>query len=261
VGRTRIVQETGCGTSAVLDSGGGSPVPSPPRASTVWGGPLRLRSVLVGVTFAASAAVSFLLFDAGAGASAPAPGGSGDPSYDLSSFTVSAEAGTNEARVGFDMAWSTSTFPGKAPCEIDVLDSTGVSVGVLQFAAVSLERGPVANRSVPLDILPGSEPASATGACGAGSPPSQAARYLLSDVRIERTPSPRLRAVAAWKDGIAPGDQACTATLTLPGGTRATYPFTLSAPDGRQITVLLIPELASATNAEASCGPLGARAP
>jgi hypothetical protein len=222
---------------------------------------MRGRSLLVLPLFLASAAASFLLFDRGASASGPVtPAAPGEPTYVLSNFDLRPPSAPGTVPVTFDMAWADETFPGKARCEVEVSDANGTVVGTVQFAATALEPGPT--RTGPVAVpLAGGDPASATGVCAAGERPPAGARYLLSGVRVPSEGTPRIEAQATWKDGLSPGDQACTATLAMSDGTTRTYHFTLAAPDGQLVTVLLTPELSTAVGADATCGPLTGERP
>jgi len=228
----------------------------PSRALSIWRAP-----VLVLVS-ALSAAVlgGFVTSSAATGPGAFRAAKPGEPTYILSGLTVQypyrAPQGVvdnGKVGVGYEIAWSTATYPGTAECELRVLDAEGTAIGSSRFEFSNLV--PTVTSRTPLPVSVSGVPASAEGACAAATPESGA--YKISNATVETGDDGATNLVAdiAFGGGEPPGVGACTASLILASGAKADWAFTLQAPEGRMVIASLGSEFEGALAESVSCGP------
>ncbi len=199
------------------------------------------------------------------GAAATGPGGfraakPGEPTYVLTGLTVefpyTAPDGVvdeSEAGVRYDIAWSTPTYPGRAECELLVLDDDGSVVGSSRYEFMNLV--PQVAGDGPLPVPISGVPASVEAACAAATPESGDYRISNPAVVTDADGATTLVADVAFGSDERPGVGACRASLTLASGANTTWAFTLSAPEGRMVIAFLDSAFQGASVQSVSCGP------
>lgn len=184
----------------------------------------------------------------------------GEPTYLLTDMTVEVPyrgmdgvVDDSKAGIGYDITWSTASYPGAAECEIRVLDAEGTVIGSDQYEFVNLEPKSLDQRPLPVSV--DGVPASAEGECAAAAPESGNYRISNPIVETDEDGATNLIADIAFGNSGRPGVGACTAFLTLPGGVTTNWAFTIQVPEGRMVIASLGSDFEGASVQSVSCGP------
>jgi hypothetical protein len=158
------------------------------------------------------------------------------------------------ALVAWTSSWSGSVYPGEAACTVRVYDAEGKEIGSQDSGYGTYER--VSRSSMPVPISPGI-PVAAAVRCGPGTKPSGGYEFTNLHVLDDGLPPDGANLVGdiSWAGGTPPLTHACVATLELDGAIH-TQDFTLSAPEGRDLVITMLPaELSDATPVSVECHP------
>jgi hypothetical protein len=217
----------------------------------------------VWATLLIAAVIVGLATSASGGRSAVQPASPGEDSYRLSNFTIQyplieetpagPQSDPSHARIGFDVTWSGSEYPGEAACELQAFDADQTLVGALQFDLIAPLQQALGPNDLPVPV--DAKPTSVAGVCAVGDRPSDG--YGFSNVRVEKGEAgPRLVGTIEWLGESPPGLNACTAHLVLPDAQEVEHYFELSSGPEKNGTIALLPtSLDTATVASIDCEP------
>jgi hypothetical protein len=176
------------------------------------------------------------------------------PFVDRSGSDGSAVPDLTKAGVAYESAWSGGTYPGEAPCSIELFDKHGGRVGSQSFNFATLT--PLVHHDAVIGIpFDGAPPVSADGTCGPATPPGPGT-YVFTDLRVVTDGDDRLVADVAWSSDEPPLTQSCIASFSMADGAHDERSFTLDAGQGADVTLLLLPQgLAGAAPLGVYCEP------
>ena len=158
------------------------------------------------------------------------------------------------ALVAWTSSWSGSVYPGEADCTVRVYDAEGNEIGSQDAGYATYM--PISQSRIPVPVDSGL-PVAATVTCGPGTKPGGA--YEFTNLRVVDRAFPPggadLVGDISWVGGTPPLTHACVATLELDGAIH-TQDFTLSAGEGRDLVITMLPaELSDATPVSVECHP------
>jgi hypothetical protein len=202
------------------------------------------------------------------------PARSGEKTYELTEFEIqypyrealrdgSTAEDQSRAGVRYDATWATAEYPGPADCQVVLRDADGEEVGEASFEWDSLEA--TTRLSSFQDIPVTEEPVEASGTCAQGRyEPSRG--YSFERVRAHRPdhagPGPAgttISGLVRWRGGRPAFTRSCEAHIQLSDGSVQDVAFTLDAPNGREVALLHVPDLAAedVDDVNVECGPFG----
>lgn len=189
------------------------------------------------------------------------------PGYSLSSFEITypyddpretVAPDPTKAAVSFLSNW-TSGYPGNVPCQVELKDATGSSVGELFF---ELDNATDGARAIPMPVDVSGKPDSATGSCGTSDyRPGPGYVFRGTDMKASSRTDGHIGGTevsfeVAWEQDVDPGMRTCYLKISRTDGSQdPEHRLDINLAQGPE-SFFIAGDPESIRTARVNCGPL-----